>query len=360
MRNSIVFGVSAAGLLLAVVSALIFSEQPKPSAPLFGPAVNPYARGIYAQGMIESEQSQGSNINIYPEVSGPITQVLVAEGQGVRAGDALLTIDDSVQSANSEQIKAQAEAALSTLNELKAQPRREALAVSAAQVDNARATLKSAADQLSKQEQSLQMDAHSVSEDAIDNARNAEKVAATNLLVVQRQFELTRAGAWSYDIQNQEHQYLALTKAYAAAASLLSKYTIRAPCDGVVLAVQAGRGSYVSAQGTYDTYTQAYVPLITMATPQGHLQVRAYIDEVLISRLPNPSSLKAQMSVRGTEIRIPLTFVRIRPYVSPKIELSDGRQERVDVRVLPVIFRFPNDPHLNLYPGQLVDVYVGE
>jgi HlyD family secretion protein len=46
--------------------------------------------------------------------------------------------------------------------------------------------------------------------------------------------------------------------------------------------------------------------------------------------------------------------------VSPKIALSNQRQERVDLRVLPLIFRFRNQPALNLYPGQLVDVYVGK
>jgi len=48
------------------------------------------------------------------------------------------------------------------------------------------------------------------------------------------------------------------------------------------------------------------------------------------------------------------------PYVSPKIELSDQRQEQVDVRVLPIIFRFEKPPNVNLYQGQLVDVYIGE
>ena len=66
------------------------------------------------------------------------------------------------------------------------------------------------------------------------------------------------------------------------------------------------------------------------------------------------------MFIRGTDTRLPLTFARIQPYISPKIELSDGRLERVDVRVLPVIFRFENPKGLALYPGQLVDVYVGE
>ncbi len=46
------------------------------------------------------------------------------------------------------------------------------------------------------------------------------------------------------------------------------------------------------------------------------------------------------MFIRGTDTHVPLTFVRIQPYVSPKIELSDARQERVDLRVLPLIFRF--------------------
>ena len=66
------------------------------------------------------------------------------------------------------------------------------------------------------------------------------------------------------------------------------------------------------------------------------------------------------MSIRGTNIKIPLEFVRVQPFVSPKIELSDQRQERVDVRVLPVIFRFEKPKDLNLYPGELVDVYIGE
>jgi HlyD family secretion protein len=55
-----------------------------------------------------------------------------------------------------------------------------------------------------------------------------------------------------------------------------------------------------------------------------------------------------------------LEFVRVQPYVSPKIELSNQRQERVDVRVLPVIFKITRSVDMNLYPGELVDVYISE
>jgi len=230
--------------------------------------------------------------------------------------------------------------------------------VSAAQLDNARATLQSARDQLAKQQRSYQMDPKSVSRNDLDNAIDAERIAATNLEVIDRQYRLTRAGAWIYDVQNQERTYTALQRSYRSAAALLAKYTLRAPSDGVVLTVQATVGSYVSAQGAYDSYTQGFDPLIIMGKPEGKLEVRAYIDEILIHELPNSSSMQAQMFIRGTDEHVPLTFVRVQPYVSPKIELSDERQELVDVRVLPVIFSFQNAPALHLYPGQLVDVYV--
>ena len=358
MRNKIIFITSAAGLLLAIVSAFLFSQQPSAQPPVFTPASNPYAHGIYSNGIIESDQTHGANINIYPEVSGPITRVLVQEGQQVHQGDVLLTIDDSVQRATAEQQQAQADAAQAMLRELHAEPRRETLAVSQAQAENARAALRNALEQLEKVERSHDLDPRSVSADALDNARNAERIAATNLNVTERQYQLTKAGAWVYDIQNAERTYTALQKASQSSAALLAKYTIRAPADGVVMAVNSGVGSYVSSQGAYDSYTQGYGPLIVMGLPQSHLQVRAYIDEILINELPDRSNIKAQMFIRGTSEQLPLTFVRIQPYITPKIELSDQRQELVDVRVLPVIFRFDNPGSLHLYPGQLVDVYV--
>jgi HlyD family secretion protein len=193
----------------------------------------------------------------------------------------------------------------------------------------------------------------------MDNAENAVKVAKANLEVSQRQYELTKAGAWVYDIRNQENQYHALTKAYMSSNALLAKYTIKAPSDGVILSVNAAVGSYISAQGAYATYTQGFKPVIVMGDPQNYMGVRCYIDEILIQRLPQPSEMKAEMFIRGTDLRIPLQFLRVQPYVSPKIELSNQRTERVDVRVLPVIFRFEKPGNVNVYPGQLVDVYIG-
>ena len=177
--------------------------------------------------------------------------------------------------------------------------------------------------------------------------------------MVARQFELTRAGAWIYDIRNQSRQHEALLRAFAASNALLAKYTVRAATDGVVLSIRTAVGSYVSPQGAYDTYTQGFGPVMVMGNAKGYLGVRCYIDEILIPRLPPKAQMSAKMFIRGTNVSVPLEFVRVQPYVSPKIQLSNQRTERVDVRVLPVIFRFEPPAGTEVYPGELVDVYVG-
>ncbi|MHB8909568.1 MAG: HlyD family secretion protein [Syntrophales bacterium] len=360
MRNKIIFILAVIGLAAGLVSAYLFGIEKKPQPPAFNPASNPYGKGIYANGIIESYQANGANINIYPEVPGTITRILVAEGLSVRKGMPLVEIDDSVQRATVAQQKSQAEAARALLEELMAQPRKEVMDVAAAQVEYASAGLKSAQDQLDKQRRSYELEPKSVSRDALDNAENAVKAAKTNLEVVRRQYDLTKAGAWIYDIRNQENQYNALSKAYMASSALLDKYIVKAPTDGVILSINAAVGSYISAQGTYDTYTQGFIPVLAMGSPQKYMGLRCYIDEILVHRLPQPAQITAKMFIRGTDINIPLEYVRVQPYVSPKIELSNQRTERVDVRVLPVLFRFAKPKNFTLYPGQLVDVYIGE
>ncbi len=356
----LIFILSFVGLFAGGLVAYLSGITEPPLPPAFSPPTNPYPKGIYAEGILESDQTSGENINVYPEVPGTVTQILVAEGQEVKAGTPLLRIEDSVQSATVEQLKSQAEAAFTLLNELKAQPRKETLDVNEAQVVAAQATLKTAQDALDKQQAAYDLNPKSISKDALDTAANAVLTAKTNLEVARRQRDLTKAGAWIYDINNQERTHDALTKSYLSASALLAKYTLRAPKDGVVLTVNPTAGSFVSTQGAYDTYTQGMDPVIVLGSPRARMNVRCYVDEILVPRIPAASKMKAQMSVRGSTAKFPLTFVRMQPIVSPKIELSDQRLEKVDVRVLPIIFRLEQTKDLILYPGQLVDIYIGE
>jgi HlyD family secretion protein len=360
MKTKLLFVLSAAGILAGCVAAYVFSLQKPQLPPAFPPPADPYASGIYAEGIVESSQGSGENINVYPEVAGTVKQILVGEGQHVRRGVPLVLIDDSIQRATVNQELFQARAAQTLLGELKAEPRKETLDVAAAQVVAAQANLKTAQDELDKQQTAYTLNPKSVSKDALDSAINAVAVAKANLLVAQKQYDLTKAGAWIYDIRNQERTYRSLRHAYASGSALLAKYTLRAPTDGVIMSVNTVVGDYVSPQGAYDAYTQGNDPVLILSAAQTTLHVRCYVDEILVPRLPPVSKMRAEMSIRGISYKVPLAFVREQPFVSPKIELSDQRAERVDVRVLPIIFRFDKPENVNLYPGELVDVYIGE
>jgi hypothetical protein len=62
--------------------------------------------------------------------------------------------------------------------------------------------------------------------------------------------------------------------------------------------------------------------------------------------------------VRGNrDIRFPLAFVRIEPYVLAKRSLTGDIAERVDTRVLELVYSFDPDG-LPVYIGQQVDVFI--
>jgi len=148
VRNKIIFALSIIGILAGLVAAYLFGIERKAQPPVFKPVSSPYDSAIYANGIIESDQSSGANINIYPEVSGPITQVLVREGQTVSAGTLLFTIDDSVPGAN---------------------------------VELAEANLKAARDQYDKRRAAYDIDPKSISKDVLDTAEDAVIQTAATL-----------------------------------------------------------------------------------------------------------------------------------------------------------------------------------
>ena len=71
-----------------------------------------------------------------------------------------------------------------------------------------------------------------------------------------------------------------------------------------------------------------------------------------------PAGAAATGYLRGhQEIRTPLRFVRFEPYFVPKKSLTGDSTERVDTRVLQVIFRFERGD-LPVFVGQQMDVFI--
>lgn len=105
--------------------------------------------------------------------------------------------------------------------------------------------------------------------------------------------------------------------------------TILSPIDGSVLQVKIRVGEYVPA-------ALLSTPLMTLGVTNP-LHIRVDIDESEIPRFQ--SRAKAFASVRGRpEVKVALDFVRIEPYVFPKKTLHGGVSERIDPRVLQIIY----------------------
>lgn len=306
MKQKLLFAVALLGILAGLVSAYVYGRKLPTQAPL-AVSRDPYPSGIYAEGIIQSEQASGDDVNIYPQVAGTATHVYAGPGQRVARGAPLLAIDDAVQ--------------------------RRLVAADGAKISAARAALRYQRDQQAVLVKQAAIDRRAVSRLALLTAADNVRIAEENLKVA------------------------AATRATDEA--LLHEYVLRAPVAGTVLRNIATVGNYLSPQGVYDTYTQSYDPVVVMRSQSAGLQVKAYLDEILVPRLPTGGPLAAQMFIRGgSEAGIALQFVRIDPYVTPKIELSNQRREQVDTRVLPIIFRFTPQPGASLYPGELVDVYI--
>lgn len=96
-------------------------------------------------------------------------------------------------------------------------------------------------------------------------------------------------------------------------------------------------------------------PLIVMGDTS-RLHVRADVDESEAWRIRAGAS--AQAAARGDGSRkVQLEFVRFEPYVTPKKSLTGDSTERVDTRVLQVIYRF-KDPDVPFRVGQQMDVFI--
>lgn len=151
---------------------------------------------------------------------------------------------------------------------------------------------------------------------------------------------------------NKKIAYEKLEKAKATIkiyASDIERSMVRAPIDGQVLEVNIRVGQYANQASVNDQ------PLILFGNTQD-LHLRIDIDEEDAWRYEKGSPAIAY--VRGNySIMIPLEFVYLEPYIIPKKSLTGSDVERVDTRVLQVVYRFKKEK-IPVFLGQLLDVYI--
>jgi HlyD family secretion protein len=295
-----------AGIAYAVYYTTVFARREPPTpTQLALPPENPYPATVSGSGLIEANSR---NIAIGSFVSGIVVAVPVIEGQWVTEGEPLFVLDRRL---------AEADLAIA---------RRDATAAEA-DVAEAEAELADFEDQVRRAE-GLSPGV-SISADRLARAQFAFRTARAKVDAARADAEVARERVHSAHVT-------------------LDRLTVRAPVEGRVLKVNVRLGEFVIAGPVVD-------PLVLLGNDRP-LHVRVQIDENDVWRLK--TSAPAEAVVRGNrDLRFPLTFVRIEPYVLPKRSLTGERTERIDTRVLEVIYSFqPGDSPV--FIGQQVDVFV--
>ena len=277
-------------------------ERTEPPA---GPPVSEFPATVAAVGLVEASTE---NISVGAPLAGVVTRVFVTAGQTVHAGDPLFELD-------TRHLRADLEV------------KRQTVVVTRARIGVAEAHH----DDLQRQLEFAEhvMDRRAISEEEVTHRRS---------LVATAEAELAEARA----------QLLAAESEARAAEVELERSTVRSPIDAEVLQVKLRVGEYCPAASTSS-------PMILLGRSRP-LHVRVDVDEHEGWRVRPGAS--AMGHVRGNaDLKTPLQFVRFEPFVIPKKSLTGDSTERVDTRVLQVIYRVERDD-LPLFIGQQLDVFI--
>ena len=294
---------------IGAATLLVFKlKKPLPTpVPLVEPSRAPYTDSIGARGMVEAVNE---NVVVAPILPGLIMDIYVKVGDRVRKGDPLFRQDTRDAEAKVSAQKAQ-------------------VALLEAQVKEAEVKVEDKKDDLARADRLLLQ--RVISEDVqkrkyfeLQSAESALGTARANLLLAQAQ----------------------LTQAEVN----LDLLTVRAPRDGEILRQNMHEGEYAGVSPT-----DPNAPSLLLGETE-HLQLRADVDEDSASRVRGGAPAVAYIKGMRSD-PIPLRFVRIEPYITVKKSLTGDSTERVDTRVLQVIYQF-DKTKVPIYVGQQMDAFI--
>ena len=179
-------------------------------------------------------------------------------------------------------------------------------------------------------------------------ADSKNQLALADSITDKRAMSVEERDKRRYAVQKAEAQLAQVRAELTCIQTDLDRLTVRAPVDGQILQLKVHLGEFAPT-GVLAT------PLILLGNVD-KLCVRVDVDENDAWRVK--ANAAAVGFLRGNkQITTPLKFVRFEPYVVPKQSLTGDSTERVDTRVLQVIYSFDRGA-MPIYIGQQMDVYI--
>lgn len=331
------------GLVLSVYTVVRARRKPPPVEPVISPPTTPSGlRALAGAGLIEAKWE---NIPIGTLVAGVVTAVHVKRGDMVKKDDPLFRLDDRDLRAQLLVADANLQAAEAQYQRILAAPQQGDVPTSEAAVEEARARFTDAEIAYRRSETLFVRSA----EAAQDRDHDRYAYLANKATLARMQADLERLKVtWDKD---KEMYRTAVLQARSQVESIkinLDRLVVRALADGEVLQVHLRLGQYAGLVWNE--------PLIVLGNTH-ELHVRVDIDEQDLPYFRTTSPAVATLKGRP-QVRFPLTYFDTEPYVIPKQSLTGSNTERVDTRVLQVLYALPEKTLIPLYIGQQMDVYI--
>jgi multidrug resistance efflux pump len=298
---------------------------------------------LAGSGLVEARRE---NIPIGVNIPGVVTEVYVKKGQNVKAGDPLFRIDDRDYRAQLAIREAELASAKAQLHKLVAAPRREDVPPAQAAADEALARMLDAEAAMVRTERLFQRQMAAASD--YDRDRFAYAAAKATYARAKADLERTLAGTWIVDIEVAMAAVVLSQSQIDNIKISLERLTVRAPMDGEILQLNVRLGQYATIAWKE--------PMIVLGDIH-RLHVRVDIDENDLAYFSRGAEAVATLKGRPS-LRFALKFVYVEPYVIPKQSLTGYNSERVDTRVLQVIYELPEERAVDVFVGQQMDVYL--
>lgn len=339
------YGIPAVALC-ALTFAGVSVARLQPTHARFEPHLPPpaatFEQKVGAVGLVEASSE---NIAVSLPVPGLVSAVYVKAGDRVAKGQKLFSLDNRDVRAELALQESSLELAKAKLARLMSSPRPEEIPVAEARVKEAEAHMSDAQVQLQIIERVH--DKRAIRTEDLERRRQAVKIAAAKLEETSAALSLLKAGTWSKDTEVAKAEVQQAASHVDRIRADLDRLTIVAPIAGQVLQCKVRPGEYASAVALAQ-------PLILLGSTD-RLHVRADVDERDAPRVKPGARVVA--SVRGdARQKHALHFVRFEPFVVPKKNLTTDATERVDTRVLQVIYAL--EKGAPVLPGQQMDVLI--